>query len=188
MKPTEVLMNEHSAILIVLSVMRKIANDIRSGNHYDLTHLDKIVEFLRVFADRCHHAKEEKILFPAMEDAGISRDNGPVGVMLYEHTLGRELIATMMECLSNARNGNEDERENTRLADAMIEYANLLENHIAKENNILFPMADHVLQEEVQLEVARQFEKIEDEMGGIEEHEKFHDLIRTLEKAYLVEG
>lgn len=184
MKPTEELMNDHAAISIVLSIMKKIASDIKSGNEFKASDVEKIIDFLKEFADKCHHHKEEKVLFPAMEDAGISRDNGPVGVMLYEHTIGREFIAAMTSSLNDFNSGNQQASNN--LAEAMAQYVNLLQNHIMKENNILFPMADKVLDEGIQQEISREFEKIEDEISGKGEHEKFHRMIKQMEEIYLV--
>jgi hemerythrin-like domain-containing protein len=50
------------------------------------------VDFVRNFADRCHHAKEEENLFPRMEARGVPRDGGPIGVMLFEHEEGRAYV------------------------------------------------------------------------------------------------
>ena len=184
MKPTEDLMNEHAAISIMLSIMKKIAENIKAGKGFNKAHVEKIVDFLQNFADKCHHGKEERVLFPALEDAGISRDNGPVGVMLYEHTIGREYIAEMITALKKADqpDGNSPEE----LANAMYQYVNLLQNHIMKENNILFPMADKVLDDDLQEELYIQFEKIEDEIIGAGVHEQYHKLIHEFEKIYLV--
>ncbi len=183
MKPTEDLMNDHAAISIVLSIMRKIAEDISSGKGCKYDEVESIIDFLQTFADKCHHGKEEQVLFPALEEAGISRDNGPVGVMLYEHTIGREFISQMIGAMHN-KDGHSSRSDN-ELAESMVQYANLLSNHIMKENHILFPMADKVLDEEKQEEINKQFLNIEENVVGKGVHEKYHRLIHELEGKYL---
>jgi hemerythrin-like domain-containing protein len=183
MKPTEDLMNDHAAIMIILNIMGKIANQIRAGRDFNHVHVENIIGFLKNFADKCHHGKEETVLFPAMENAGISRDNGPVGVMLYEHTVGREFISQMTDALNKSERGEGNTSE--ALAEAMIQYVNLLQNHIMKENNILFPMADNVLDDVQQREILLQFEEIENNVVGQGVHEQYHRMIHELEKDYL---
>ncbi len=58
-----------------------------------------------MFADQCHHGKEEDLLFPAMEAAGIPRESGPIGVMLEEHNIGRQYVRGMAEAVSGYRAG-----------------------------------------------------------------------------------
>lgn len=79
MKPIEELRAEHEGILTVLRIMGKICERVSSGKPVPWEHMEGIVEFLRVFADQCHHGKEEDVLFPALERAGIAREGGPIG-------------------------------------------------------------------------------------------------------------
>ena len=92
MKPTEDLIHEHNAIKVMLNIMQKIAENIRNDKEFDIKDVEKIVDFLKTFADKCHHGKEENALFPALVGAGVPKENGVVGVMLYEHTVGRGYI------------------------------------------------------------------------------------------------
>jgi len=103
MTPTEDLINEHKAIKVMLSIMTKIAENIKANKGYYIKDVEQIVDFLKTFADKCHHGKEENVLFPALVLAGIPKENGPIGVMLQEHTLGigdtcsSELIAANLQ-------------------------------------------------------------------------------------------
>ena len=97
MKPTEELTKEHDAINVMLNIMDRISEKLENGEHVDAEHLEQILEFLRVFADKCHHGKEEDLLFPAMIDAGIPKEGGPIAVMLREHEIGRTHIRNMEE-------------------------------------------------------------------------------------------
>lgn len=74
MIPTEDLIHEHKAIKIMLSIMSKIADNIQSGKDYDTKDSGQIVDFLKTFADKCHHGKEETALFPALVLAGIPNE------------------------------------------------------------------------------------------------------------------
>lgn len=105
MKPTDELKKEHRAIKIMLNILTEVARRLEAGRGADLKDLSDILEFLKVFADRCHHAKEEELLFPAMEKAGISGDQGPIGVMLADHQAGRALIKDMDESVSGITRG-----------------------------------------------------------------------------------
>jgi hemerythrin-like domain-containing protein len=95
--------------------------------------------------------------------------------MLYEHQTGRGFIKGMSDRLEQYKIGNPDAlsviRENVH------GYTNLLRNHIAKENNILFIMAERVLSEQEQQELAAKFDGIETERIGLGQHEKFHQLL-----------
>src|SRR4030042_3220720 len=97
MKSTEILKNEHKAILLMLEVAESVSRKLEAGENVPAEHLTEIVDFIRGFADKCHHAKEEDLLFPAMVKTGIPRQGGPIGVMLIEHTEGRENVRTMNE-------------------------------------------------------------------------------------------
>ena len=139
MKPTEDLIHEHKAIKIMLGVMAKIVENITKAKDFDVNEIDKIVDFLKIFADKCHHGKEENVLFPALIAAGIQKENGPVGVMLHEHVLGREYIKDINDGAESYKSGNVAATQ--IIASAMFKYVTLLNNHIQKENNILFPKA-----------------------------------------------
>ena len=89
MKATEALKHEHEAVKLMMRIMEAISARIRSGLKVQRQDLDNMTDFLRVFVDQCHHAKEEEIFFPVLEEAGIPKTGGPIGVMLAEHEQGR---------------------------------------------------------------------------------------------------
>jgi len=182
MKPTEDLINEHNAIKVMLSIMNKIAENIRNDKGIETNDIEKIVDFLKTFADKCHHGKEENALFPALVLAGIPKENGPIGVMLHEHTLGRGYIKEIETSTENFKAGNSNSIQ--LIANSLLSYVNLLQNHIQKEENVLFKMADKVLSNQVQDDVYKQFEKIEEEVVGHGVHEQFHELLSKLKSKY----
>ncbi|MCU0473543.1 MAG: hemerythrin domain-containing protein [Bacteroidales bacterium] len=183
MTPTEDLINEHKAIKVMLSIMAKIAEDIKANKKFYIKDVEQIVDFLQTFADKCHHGKEETSLFPALVLAGIPKENGPIGVMLHEHTLGRGYIKEISNGLENCKIGNPCSSE--LIAANLTNYVNLLQNHIHKEENVLFPIANKALSEQKQKEIFKQFEKIEEEVVGHGVHEKYHELLNQLKSKYL---
>lgn len=183
MRPTEVLKNEHEAILLMLSILEKIAERLDNKESVDVTHLEKILEFIKVFADRCHHAKEEKVLFQEMINAGFPKEGGPIEVMLLEHDQGRDFVKKMSEGVAKYKRG--DQSAPALIIDNARGYVSLLRGHIDKEDSILYPMADMHIPEDKQKSLIKEFDRIEKEEVGLGKHEEFHRLLESLEKAYL---
>ncbi len=183
MKATAQLIEEHEGILLMLRILNKVCDRLEAGALVSADHLASILEFLQVFADQCHHGKEEDLLFPAMEAAGVPRQGGPIGVMLHEHTLGRGYIRGMGEALASYQAGAPGAAAS--FAQHARHYIALLTQHIEKENNVLFPMADRHLPAAKQEELFEGFEAIERERIGVGKHEEFHELLGRLEGVYL---
>ena len=151
--PTDVLRDEHRIILRALDMLEMAAAQLARGRPLPDGWWPEIVAWLRSFADKNHHAKEESSLFPAMVKAGVPSEGGPIAVMLEEHERGRALVRAM-----------EAGEAAVRAAKAR-EYITLLREHIDKENGVLFPMADAVLDDRAQGALAREFEAVEAELG-----------------------
>jgi hemerythrin-like domain-containing protein len=183
MKPTDVLKEEHRGIELMLSVLEQVCRKLDANERVDLGHLDQMLDFLKGFADKCHHMKEENLLFPAMGMVGFSKEAGPVAVMLDEHTLGRKYIAAMTEALAALKLGQAD--ASPKLVGAARDYISLLSAHIAKEDNILFMMADMHLSSEVQSHLMKEFERVEREEIGKGVHEAYHEMMKNLKGMYL---
>ena len=183
MSPTQQLKEEHEGILLMLKILGKVCAKMENRKEVDLSHLDRIVEFFKVFADRCHHSKEEEILFPELEKTGIPRERGPIGVMLAEHAQGRSFVRAMGEAVSALKAGEPRARE--QFIENAKGYIDLLTQHIGKENNVLFPMGDRALSRETQDDMVERFEIVEREKIGLGTHEKFHALLGRLKKEYL---
>jgi hemerythrin-like domain-containing protein len=106
MRPTEQLKQEHQAIKLMLKILEEVCRRLESGTDANPEHLEKMVDFIRVFADRCHHGKEEVLLFPAMEQAGVPKEGGPIGVMLREHQMGRDYVQGMSDAADGYKRGD----------------------------------------------------------------------------------
>lgn len=183
MRPTELLMEEHRAIERMLRIVEEVCRRLEAGQEIPADDLEQIVEFIQVFADRCHHGKEEDLLFTEMERAGIPRQGGPIGVMLVEHEQGRAHVRTMKEAVTAYKAG--DRSVIPTLVRNALGYVSLLQQHIYKEDNILYRMADMHLSEEQERLLLEGFERVEAERIGPGRHEAFHALLDRLEQAYL---
>jgi hemerythrin-like domain-containing protein len=140
MGPTEILSAEHRVIEQVLDCLAKMAAGVRRGDDLDRARATQAIEVLRTYADRIHHGKEEDRLFPSLHERGLPRHVGPVAVMLHDHEVGRGLIRRMADVLEGG--GAAGPRE---FADAAQAYVEMLRDHIAKEDGVLFPLAESVL-------------------------------------------
>lgn len=182
MRPTQELSYEHVSIKRMLAILGNACDRVEAGGKVDPAHLESAVEFVRVFADKCHHGKEEDLLFPAMVKAGVPNEGGPIGVMLAEHVQGRQLTKNLADAIPGYRAGDRSAK------DAVIKnargYVGLLGPHIHKEDFVLYPIADRVLTPEIQDDLAKGFAKVEDEIVGRGVHERFHKLLDDLEAFY----
>lgn len=184
MNAIDELLSEHEAVKLTLRILKRIAERTDATGRIDNPgHLDQLFDFFTAFVDRCHHGKEEELLFPALERIGVSRDGGPVGVMLKEHQQGRDLVAGMKAAVSGFLAGDGDAaRTFSRHADA---YITLLTAHIEKENHVLFPLATRHLTEAMLEELKAGFDRIETEKVGDGRHAAFHAMLNRLEATYL---
>ena len=149
----DLLRDEHRVILRGLVLLESAADQLATGEGLPGGWWERLVGVLRAFADMNHHAKEERHLFPALVKAGVPPEGGPVAVMLAEHAEGRDFIRAMQTALPASR------------ADAARRYARLLRDHIDKENGVLFPLAEAVLEERALQSLAQEFQSVEAEQG-----------------------
>jgi len=175
---TEILRHEHDAILNMLGATEEVARRLGNQESVEPRVLEDLQEFFSLFADRCHHGKEEDLLFPLLEKKGLPRGGGPIGVMLMEHDQGRDLVMQMSEAARLYGTGNND--AGVRWAATALQYVQLLREHIEKENQILFVMAERMLSGEEQRTLAEAFEKVEIEKMGAGTHERLHGMMDKL--------
>ncbi|MFW6201449.1 MAG: hemerythrin domain-containing protein [Gemmatimonadota bacterium] len=136
---TETLRREHRLIVRVAASLERLIEQTTPP----LDALVDCITFFRLFTDACHHRKEEDHLFAALEEWGLARDSGPVAVMLEEHRAGRELVERMSVALSAVRAGKP--AGSADFKEAARDYIRLIRQHIAKEDDALFEMADDLI-------------------------------------------
>lgn len=175
MRPTDILVKEHETVLMALDLLTPMAERMVSGSAEARVDLSKLLEFFREFVDRCHHGKEELALFPELVEMGVPSAGGPVGVMLHEHEVGRDYIRQLQDRL---------DKGSASVLKVALGYRGLLEAHIQKENQVLFPMAERILSEEKKARLAAAFDQIEREHAGEGRLEAYHQMLQDLGKRY----
>lgn len=178
MKATQILMDEHRVIEQVLATLEESANMLLAGQPVRPGLFIDAAQFIRGFADGCHHKKEEGVLFVSMADHGVPVEGGPIGVMLSDHEQGRIYTRQMAAAAERLQAGDENARQ--EVAANTLGYVKLLRGHIMKEDNVLFPMADRVVPQAEQDQVFEGFEHVEHEETGEGVHEKFLALAQSL--------
>lgn len=178
MRPTEILKSEHRVIEQVLDCLDALARRATTEGRVDAEAAADALRFFREFADKCHHGKEEAKLFPAVEARGLPREGGPTSVMRHEHEMGRSLVRAMDAAVAKAAGG--DRAAVSEFGRAARDYAQLLRDHIAKEDHCLFAMADQLLTAEDQRALEAEFERVEREEMGEDAHRELHALAGQL--------
>lgn len=177
MKPTEELIAEHDVIKRAIDVMEKANKRLEEGDDSVASVYPEIVDFIRQFADSCHHGKEEDILFNVMKERGVPAD-GPLAFMLAEHDRGREYVRNLSAAADRFLKGDESARAEIVMNAAG--YADLLKNHIYKEDFVLYPMADKILTSQDQENLTEEFKKVEKNFGPKRRHQ-YEELVDRLE-------
>ena len=180
MEATDMLMAEHRVIERVLMALEKAVRRMEAGQVVRPGFFLDAAEFIRGFADECHHRKEEGVLFKALADNGMPAEQGPLATMLYEHEKGRQFTRGMSTAAKKWQNGKTTAK-NEVISNA-LSYAGLLRQHISKEDQVLFPMANRIIPAEQQRKIVEDFERVEDEDTGKGTHEKFIELAEALEQ------
>jgi hemerythrin-like domain-containing protein len=184
MEATDILQQEHRVIERVLNALEAGVKNLEAGENVDASFFLDAVDFFKGFADGCHHKKEEGVLFIRMADFGIPVENGPLGVMLTEHEMGRQHIRAIQKAAEAWGAGNKSAQEDLLIHSR--NYIDLLREHILKEDRVLFPIADRVIPQQNQADILHGFEHVEHEETGEGIHEKYLSLAESLEKRSFV--
>jgi hemerythrin-like domain-containing protein len=167
MKAVERLKAEPDLIERGLNLLEKAVARLAAGQTLPEGLAQWAPRFFQQFAAQCHHAKEENVFFRILKQRGIPEQGGPIGVMLHEHELGRD-------CMGRMSQASQAQPFDARtFADAARQYIPLLRQHIFKENNVLFHLAERVLSEADDADVTGRFSEVEQERGLTGWHERF---------------
>lgn len=175
---TKNLEDDHVYILKLIDVMELMTE----SSEPVVSDLEEAVKLIKNFADGLHHAKEEALLFPLMAERGFSTQQGPVAMMLHEHTQGRNFVKEMLVNIELFKEG--DLSAIAMVYQNMLGYGELLRNHISKENNVLFKMADNALSASDQESLLLQFEKVENQSMPNNQKSDFIARIEQLSHVY----
>lgn len=144
---TDVMVQEHKLILRMISLVEKNSALVEEGKFTDWQFFLDAVDFIRNYADRFHHAKEEDTLFVALVANGMPEENSPVAAMNMAHDVGRAFARSMEEGATKALAG--EPGQEAAITENARGYAALLREHIHTEDNILYPLAERILPEAV---------------------------------------
>ena len=175
----EMLEAEHRVIQRMVAGMSVLAEQIEVGEPVDVSLLESIVMFLRTFADRLHHGKEESFLFPALIRRGVPSQGCPIGGLTMEHQKGRVMVGELADAIRGYAAGEPPARES--LVKSLRALVAFYPNHIWNEDYLLFPLAGKVLTPEDQQDLMDKFETVERELG-LDVHEGFDKVAADLER------
>lgn len=180
----DIMVREHENIKRMLAVVREACIGIMNGNAIDYDDFMQMISFIREYADKHHHNKEEKFLFTRMVEEGGDAAKSLVNYgMLLEHDLGRMYVRELEESLNKAQSGDKDAMVDV-IANA-IAYVNLLKKHIEKENNAAYSLARRQLSKETLKRIDVECENFELESSVSNVQEKNLAILSTLENKYL---
>lgn len=154
---TQTLKDEHQNILRVMQIAERNCTSIENGEPIDASFFNSLFDFIAIYVDKFHHGKEEDILFYAMVNNEEHLHCNPVPVMLHEHEGGRSYLHAMRQALV--------ENHGERLCFATRGYIELLTNHIYKEDNVLYPMAEEAIGDVEKENINQQYEESERRIG-----------------------
>lgn len=184
MKPTDNLIIEHREISELLNIMSVIADNIKSKDVFYPNDIDEIIDYLIILLDKSHHGKEEEVFYPELILSGIPKEKAPLSIINYEHMLAKRYLNEISSCVVNCKIGIDFSGE--LLADSLTNYVVVIQNHIQREEEIVFPLANEAFSIEKQNEIAQKFEEIEQKNITRNFNEHYNRLLNKLNNKYLV--
>ncbi len=183
---TKNLVKEHKLIERMIDVLEQSVNRLEKGEKVELAIFEQATNFIRNFADKFHHAKEEEILFKEMTKKGMPEKDSPVEAMLIEHEQGRDFVKGVIKATKEMK--KEDKKAVAKIIRNARGYMELLREHIDKENNILYPLAERMFTEKEKDKQLSQFKKAEFRKGGKAKVRKYSSLVKSLENNKIAMG
>ena len=174
---TQVMVDEHQLILRMISLVEHNTALLEEGKFRNWQFYLDAVDFIRNYADRFHHAKEEDVLFKELVKNGMPEKQSPIEAMHMEHDQGRAHVRAFEEAAQKALDGEVGQAP--IIAEHAKGYAELLRGHIEKENDILYPLAERILPEDVRSNMLTEYETAEAKTPGLEE--KYLNLVKCYE-------
>jgi hemerythrin-like domain-containing protein len=175
MMPIGPLMKEHRLIERMIGLMERELGRLKEGEELDYDFIGTAVDFLRTYADRCHHGKEEHILFRDLAQKPLSGDHARImRELIEEHVYGRETTATLMAAAQRHVQG--DSQALGTVIGALQDLIEFYPTHIKKEDKRFFvPSMSYLTrgEQDQMLEEFREFDR-----GLI--HEKYSDVVAQL--------
>ena len=182
MTPTENLINEHKKINELLDIMSKIALKIKSKDVFYPNDVEEVVKYLINIIENSHHGKEDDVFYPELISSGIPKETAPLSIINYEHIISVNYLKDISSCVVNCKIGNDFSGE--LLADSLTNYVIAIKNHIQREEEIVFPIANEVFSIEKQNEILQRFEVIEQKYISNSFNDQFDELLNKFKNKY----
>lgn len=180
MNGINLMVEEHKYIKRMLGVMRKYCYKVMNKEEVDYSDFYKMIDFVRNYADKHHHGKEEALLFKKMTDElGQVADKLIRFGMLVEHDLGRLYMQELENAIPRYKEGDDEARLDI-IANA-IGYTHLLTRHIDKEDNVVYTFAEKNLNEDTLNFLDKEIENFEVQASNDAVQEKYLTLLTELE-------
>lgn len=174
---TQVMVDEHKLILRMIALVEQNTALVEQGKFRNWQFFLDAVDFIRNYADRFHHAKEEDVLFVALIKNGMPEKQSPIEAMHMEHDQGRAHVRAIEEAAQKALDG--EAGQTALIVENARGYASLLRGHIAKEDDILYPLAERILPQELRGGMRDAYASAEARTPGLEE--KYRQLVENYE-------
>ncbi len=176
MLPIGLLMKEHRLIERMITLISKQLDEVKQGKNPDTLFIDQAVDFIRTYADHCHHGKEEDILFRDLAQKDLSPGHKTVmQELIQEHVWGRETVGQLVEAKKRFEKGDGDARVTIR--ECLEKLVEFYPKHIDKEDHHFFkPAMDYFSDQEKNNMIKECFEF---DQGLI--HDKYQSLVHNLE-------
>ena len=169
MKNIDILIQEHDIIMTVLQVFEEEAMHIKKYRKINIDKILSMLDFFKNYADTFHHLKEENHLFELLIIKGMDRNDSPVESLRIEHEQGRKHIKQ----IRNFINETEASELYEKIYKEINAFVNLLRNHIDKENNMIFIMAEGFITQEDDNTLTSIYTNIEKEQNDIEKYRDY---------------
>jgi hemerythrin-like domain-containing protein len=181
MEPIEVLRREHAMVKVVLDAASRDLDRIAMTHQADAGEMERLIDFFRYFANACHDPKEEDLLFCMLHRRGMSWESWPLDELLKEHEEMRVILDSAADWIPLLKHGESSAIE--PLLFNMRHYLSLVNAHMVKEEEVIFPLALRSLTDEDVDELSRAFDSIEEEEEEEGIREYYADLAQRLARA-----
>ncbi|MBS3796123.1 MAG: hemerythrin domain-containing protein [Candidatus Thorarchaeota archaeon] len=178
-EPIGPLMIEHRLIERMISEMKNETERIRNGEEPDLSFIETAVDFIRTYADACHHGKEEDILFRDLKSVQMDdRDEQIMNELIEEHKWAREKTSNLVKAKEDYLNGDEDAV--ARMISIMEDLTDFYPKHIEKEDKDFFRATMKYLDKDERDEMLEEEYEFDREFI----HALYEDIVSDVEKRH----
>jgi hemerythrin-like domain-containing protein len=170
-------MIEHRLIEKMLDAIRMQIPVIKERKHVDPVFIDTVVDFIKVYADRTHHGKEEDILFRQLSMKNLNHDDKKIMAdLIEEHKFGRRLTADIVKAEKDYRSGRLEAL--SVILEKMNALVDFYPEHIFKEDKVFFPNTEKYLTPNEQDSMLDEFWEFDRKMI----HEKYASVLENLKE------